>query len=360
MLQRLSDHLLVSPEDVPPTRPDFRVIGTFNPGVVRWRGTTYILIRVVEAPADVPEGHMAFPRWDFPSGGSAPAVDLFATEALDISDHREIFVRETGLVRLPFLSHLRLATSRDGLKVDWIDPEPTVIGAGPLEEYGVEDARITLLEGENRCAITYVTPSRHGVATSLMTTRDFRNFERHGVIFTTENKDVVVFPDRRGGLYGATHRPLSRMPIHKPEIWYAESPDLVHWGGHRVLLSEKRAHFRRIGAGAPPVKLPEGYLEIYHGALATDPQDRVGTYCAAAVLLDLDEPWRIRAACEEPLLVPTSHWERNGYTPNILFPTAAVVEGDRLLLYSGAADERCIVTELRLSDVLASLARWTD
>ena len=47
MLERLASHVMVTPEDVRPSRPDLTVIGTFNPGAVRLDGTTYLLIRVV-------------------------------------------------------------------------------------------------------------------------------------------------------------------------------------------------------------------------------------------------------------------------------------------------------------------------
>ena len=355
MIERLIDRLLIRPEDVRPSRPDFKVIGTFNPGVARWRGTTYLLVRVVEAPADPGEGAMAFPRWDVSADPPELIIDTLAMDQLDTLDHREVIVRSSGLARLPFVSHLRLATSRDGVTVDWIDPKPTILPAHPLEEYGVEDARVTPLEAEGRCAVTFVAPSHHGIVTSLMTTSDFKTFQRHGPIFTTENKDVIVYPDRVGGRYAAMHRPLSRTRLHMPEIWYAESPDLVHWGGHRVLLSERRSRFSRIGGGAPPVRVPEGYLAVYHGVYKADPHERIGTYCAAAALLDPDEPWKVLARSAEPLMVPANDYERHGYTPNVVFPTGAVLDGEHLMVYSGAADQASTVTGLRLSDVMASL-----
>jgi len=355
LIERLSDHLLISPADIPPSRPDLAVIGTFNPGAVRWGDTTYLLVRVVEAPTEQKPGHMAFPRWDFSRGEPELKIDHLAEAEIDTLDHREVVVRSTGLVRLPFISHLRLATSRDGLSVDWIDSEPTVVPADPMEEYGVEDARITPLEDEGRCAITYVAPSRHGIVTCLMTTSDFRTFERRGPIFTTENKDVLIYPDRAGGRYSALHRPLSRTALHKPEIWYAASPDLVHWGGHRVVLSERRSRFSRLGGGAPPVRVPEGYLEIYHGVYKADPHERIGTYCAVAALLDADEPWRVLARSSEPIMVPTAPYELRGYTPNVVFPTGAVLDSERLLVYYGAADEASAMTALRFSDIMNSL-----
>jgi len=355
MMERLLERCLVRPEDVPPSRPDFKVTGTFNPGVVRWQDTTYLLIRVVETVADQAADQLAFPRWDFSGDSPKMQVDILPKDQLNTSDHREVLDTRSGLVRLPFTSHLRLATSSDGVNIDWIDPQPTLLPQHPLEEYGLEDARITALEGEGFCAITYVGPSSHGIVTLLATTRDFKTFDRHGPIFTTENKDVVLFPHRVGGRYAALHRPVSRTSLNPPEIWFALSPDMFHWGGHRVLSVGRGEWTVRLGAGAPPIEVEEGFLEIFHGVHKADPSERVGRYAALAALLDKDEPWRVSARSVEPVLVPTADYERQGFTPNVVFPTGAVVDGERLLVYCGAADQCCSVAAVRLADVMDSL-----
>src|SRR5207247_2981233 len=84
-----------------------------------------------------------------------------------------------------------------------------------VEEFGVEDPRITPLEG--RFYFTYVAVSRHGPASALASTADFRTFERHGIVFCPENKDVVLFPERIGGTYAALHRPVCGTPFTRPE-----------------------------------------------------------------------------------------------------------------------------------------------
>src|SRR5439155_20611952 len=103
----------------------------------------------------------------------------------------------------------------------------------PLEEFGVEDARITWLDGRYR--ITYVAVSRHGAATALASTADFLTFERHGIVFCPENKDVVLFPERIDDEYGALPRPNPATPFCRPGMWVARSTDLIHWGRHDVL-----------------------------------------------------------------------------------------------------------------------------
>ena len=102
-----------------------------------------------------------------------------------------------------------------------------------LEEYGVEDPRITPLYG--RYYFTYVAVSRHGAATALASTTDFCDFSRQGTIFCCENKDVVLFPDWIADAHVAFHRPNPATPFCRPEIWVAWSQDITHWGHHGVL-----------------------------------------------------------------------------------------------------------------------------
>ena len=129
--------------------------------------------------------------------------------------------------RLTFISHLRVFTSRDGRTIDNLNG-PMFLPANEMEEFGLEDPRITRIG--DRYYITYVAVSRHGPATALASTTDFKTLDRHGIIFCPENKDVVLLPARVGGEYVALHRPLGNMPFCRPEMWIARSPDLVTLG----------------------------------------------------------------------------------------------------------------------------------
>ena len=135
---------------------------------------------------------------------------------------------------------------------------------------------------DGRYYITYVAVSRHGPATALASTTDFKTFERHGIIFCPENKDVVLLPERVDGKYVALHRPLGDMPFCRPEMWIARSPDLVHWGRTGIFLVEPA--IGRMAASAPVLRrsrLPEGWLEIYHGNRRPEIVGEVGAIAAA-------------------------------------------------------------------------------
>jgi predicted GH43/DUF377 family glycosyl hydrolase len=223
-----------------------------------------------------------------------------------------------------------------------------------LEEFGVEDPRITWLDG--RYYITYVAVSRHGAATALASTADFRDFTRHGVIFCSENKDVVLFPERIGGAHAALHRPNPATPFCRPEMWIARSTDLIHWGHHGVLHGGGADwETGRVGAGTPPVRVNEGWLEIYHGSRHSTRPGEVGKYSTGALLLDPDNPARIVRRTPESIFEPEAVFECEGFVPNVVFPTGIVENEKSFLLYYGAADTCTAVVEFSREDLMATL-----
>lgn len=350
-MKRLFNRCLLRPEDVQPSQEDLRVAGVFNPGVASTPEGVVLLVRVAETPKERRTGFIGLPRWDFES--ARVSVDWVKEDEVVMDDPRVVRIRNSGLVRLTFISHLRIARSRGGREIDSID-EKRFEPATPTEEFGVEDPRITPVE--DRYYITYVAVSRHGAATALASTTDFREFERHGMIFCPENKDMVLFPERIDGRFLALHRPTTATPFSKPEIWLANSPDLIHWGGHEPLLGGGGDwDIGRIGAGAPPIRTAEGWLEIYHGNDRRAGDSGIGKYSAGALLLDLENPRRIRRPLGK-ILTPETDYERRGFVPNVVFPTGIVPTGDTLLIYYGAADTATAVVELKLSEILGASA----
>ena len=345
-IRRLSTTLLLRPEDVPTSRDDFEVVGVFNPGVVRAGGEVVLLVRVAERPRERRPGLTGLPRWDVATGLT---IDWAPNTELEFRDPRVVLIKATGTIRLTFISHLRVIRCGDGRAVREIT-NTTFCPEGELEEYGVEDPRITLLDG--RYYFTYVAVSRHGPATALASTTDFVTFVRHGVIFCPENKDVVLFPERIGGSYVALHRPVCGSPFTRPEMWVARSPDLFHWGQHVPLgVSGGEWQSGRVGAGCPPLRVPEGWLVIYHGNQHPTQLGEVGTYFGGAMLLDANDPARVLRHTTEPFFRPEADFERVGFVPNVVFPTGVVEDGQALLVYYGAADAATAVAGFDRSEL---------
>jgi predicted GH43/DUF377 family glycosyl hydrolase len=235
-------------------------------------------------------------------------------------------------------SHLTIARSKDG-KTDWrIAPTPTLKPSVRYKEerWGLEDPRIVWLEDQKKYAITYVSFSTGGPLVSLVLTKDFQTFTRLGALLPPEDKDASLFPRLINGRFALIHRPIIRGEAH---IWICFSPDLKHWGDHRMLIPVRPGWWdsHRVGLGPPPIETPEGWLVIYHGVRMTSSGS---LYRIGLVLLDLEQPWRVVRRSDDWIFAPQESYERVGDVPGVVFPSGAIVdpEANELRLYYGAAD----------------------
>jgi len=218
-----------------------------------------------------------------------------------------------------------------------------------LEAYGIEDPRIT--EIGDTYYVTYKSVSQNGICTSLATTKDFIHFERRGVVFCPENLDVCIFPEKIGGRYAALHRPVPRF-LGDPSIWLAYSHDLIHWGDHRFVIGTRPGRWDsgRVGGGTVPIRTEKGWLEIYHAATPEN------VYCLGALLLDLEEPYKVIARSDDPIIIPEAPYETDGLMPNVVFTCGALQDDDQLTIYYGAADTVIAAAEVSIKEIIDSLA----
>lgn len=352
MVEKLKFKVLVEPKDVKPSHPDLKVIGVFNPAAARFGNEIRLLARVAETANEERKGYISSPYYDFTGVEPVLKIDWLPVEEKPGRD-----VRKTGgaHMRLAFISHLRLIRlDSTGFNVVHIDEKPTFFPQNQYEEYGAEDPRMTEIEG--RFYFTYVAVSKDaGVVTAMASTADFVNYQRHGIIFCRENKDVVLLPEKVNGKYCAFHRPVGGQKTAPPNMMVAFSPDLIHWGEHRVLLNTRPGYWDadRMGAGAVPLKTDQGYLEIYHGVTVDDPNNPVGIYRAGAALFDLNDPSRCIARSPKPILSPEDPSETEGFVRNVIFPTGAVMDqdGEHVILFSGGADSVCTVMKISMKEV---------
>ena len=132
--------------------------------------------------------------------------------------HNAAVVRYGHEYIMLFRSHLRTGRSIIGLARS---PD----GFRFYEEFGVEDPRVTQIDGEY--IITYSAYSRNGVRIALAKTKDFIQVERVSLITEADYRNVVIFPEKFGGLYARLDRPHSE--IAPWSIWISYSPDLCYW-----------------------------------------------------------------------------------------------------------------------------------
>ncbi|MCK4850923.1 MAG: glycoside hydrolase family 130 protein [Phycisphaerae bacterium] len=347
-MQRYQNNPLVSPSDVKPSRPELKVVCAFNAAAIEHDGQILLLLRIAETAHESPPDYITFPVVEQTDSGPVVALKAIKKNSPDLDDSDPRMIIYHGQPYLTTLSHLRLARSSDGRDFT-VNDTPAMLPQSPIESFGLEDPRITLIDG--RYYITHTAVSSHGIATALAWTTDFKTFNRHGLIFAPEDRDVVIFPEKIDGQYLAFHRPYPKH-IGTPAMWLARSPDLLHWGHHQKLIDVRSDCWDcvRVGAGAVPFRTPRGWLEIYHGA------DKDNRYCLGAVLLDSDDPSRLLARSAQPLLAPEAPYELTGLLGNVVFTCGAITSNpDEILLYYGAADSVTALAVTSVNEILDSL-----
>jgi len=345
LAQRFPENPLLRPGDIRPSRAGMKVECLLNPGVFEFAGKTWLLLRVAERPEQKPG------KTTFPVLGPAGGVEILefdnADPQLNLADPRVISY--AGQDYLTTMSHLRLACSTDGVRFREPAGAAPLFGQGELEGYGIEDCRVVEMAGTYY--LTFTAVSKHGVGVGLRSTRDWNAFHQHGLILPPHNKDCALFGEKIGGRYFAFHRPSSP-ELGGNYIWLAESPDLEHWGNHRCIAHSRPGRWdsARVGAGAAPIRTPHGWLEIYHGATANPTR-----YCLGALLLDLQEPWKVLARSAEPIMEPLAEYEKVGFFGNVVFTNGHLVHGDTVTIYYGASDSVICGARLSVSEILKSL-----
>jgi len=219
-----------------------------------------------------------------------------------------------------------------------IDAKPFMAGSDAkpdslYEQHGIRDPRITSME--DAYYIAYVAEGNHGQRVGLARTTDFRTVERIGYPTQVDVKNGALFPRKINGRYVLLERPSAG-----ESIWLTYSRDLSFWGDYACVMTPRGGFWdsHRIGASAPPIEIDEGWLLIYYGQKDTSagPLVRLGT-----AILDRDDPSKVLARSNIPILSPREKYERIGDVPNVVFSCGALLNGDVLDVYYGASDS-CI------------------
>ncbi len=256
-------------------------------------------------------------------------------------------------------SFFTLAHSGDGLHFE-VEPQPCMLPATEepwktWEQNGIEDPRLTIIDG--KYYIMYTAVSQHGHYIALAETEDFHNYNRIAIVSEPANKDGVLFPEKINGLYARLDRPYG----HEIGcIWVSYSPDLIHWGKSEFVFAPRPRYWDqfRIGASVPPILTDRGWLQIYHGVKMTSagPIYRIGT-----IMLDRDNPAKVLGQCLEPLLSPRRSYERIGDVGNVCFACGAIVEDDgEVKIYYGAADTSICVAMTTMDELIESCFESDD
>ena len=210
------------------------------------------------------------------------------------------------------------------------------------------DPRVTWIE--DRYYVTWCN-GYYGPTIGVGYTHDFQTFHQMENAFLPFNRNGVLFPRRIGGRYAMLNRPSDNGHTPFGDIFYSESPDMQYWGKHRHVLSPGSWSYTKVGAGPIPIETSEGWLIIYHGVLTSC---NGFVYSMGALLLDLDQPWKVIRQAAPYLMAPQTLYERVGDVPNVVFPCAALVDQDtqRMAIYYGAADTVVALAFTRVNDLI--------
>ena len=330
---------IIDRSEIPPSDARYEVIGAFNPAVIRVKDYTYMILRVAERAKQTEKDRFLVPYHDPEKGAGILSIPL--GEDYDFSDVRVI--RRKNEFYLTSLSHFIIGKSRDGVNFDFSE-NVRIFPETSYEEYGIEDARITELDGI--FYVTYTAVNRNGTYVALMTTKDFSVFERKGVLFARDDKDCVIFPEKINGKYFAMHRPDTEENAEL-DIWIAESDDALVWKSEGALVGARLGFTEsaRLGAGAVPMKTEKGYVEVYHSA------DEKNRYFLAAMLLDKTDPSKVLAKSKRPLVYPTESYEKEGFVNEVVFTCGVTDDGDYLNVYYGACDQSVALARIPMSEI---------
>ena len=180
----------------------------------------------------------------------------------------------------------------------------------------------------------------HGPTIGVAWTEDFKTFHQLENAFLPYNRNGVMFPRKINGKFAMLSRPSDNGHTPFGDIYISYSPDMKYWGEHRCVMKvtpfpESAWQCTKIGAGSVPFLTEEGWLMFYHGVITTCNGFR---YSMGAAILDKDHPEKVLYRTRDYLLAPAAPYELQGDVPNVVFPCAALQDGERVAVYYGAAD----------------------
>ena len=233
---------------------------------------------------------------------------------------------------------LFLGYSKDGIHFT-IEEEPIHFvdeKGNKLEDTRYQyDPRVIELEGEYYIVFA---DAYNEVTIGIARTKDFKTFVKLPYPFIPNCRNGSLFPRKINGKYYLLSRPSDNAAAFFGNIFISESKDLEYWGHHSLLLKSGWANWNGVkcGGGPAPIETDEGWLVILHGVLYNVNNY---VYSMGALILDKDNPRKVKYLCKDFLLTPQEDYEINGHTPNVVFPTNVLVgEEGKMAIYYGASD----------------------
>ncbi len=231
------------------------------------------------------------------------------------------------------------------------------------EKYGCEDPRVTKID--NKYYIFYTAISEfpftpEGVKVAVAITSDFKKIEEKHLVTPFNAKAMALFPEKINGKYMVifTINP-DRNPSNIVTVAVDKIEDLwslEFWKNWQKDFEKSKLEIRRINTdhveiGAVPVKTKDGWLLVYAHIRNYFTNERT-IFGIEALLLDINNPQKIIGRTLDPILVPQEEYDMKGQVPDVIFPSGAILEGEDLFIYYGAADTHCAVVSCNINELL--------
>jgi predicted GH43/DUF377 family glycosyl hydrolase len=222
--------------------------------------------------------------------------------------------------------------------------ERVIFPVSKNESRGIEDARFVQFFNDNGEVVYFATYTAFNGITilpQLIETKDFIKFN----ILTlngkaVQNKGMALFPRKIGGRYAM----LSRQDGENNHIMFSDN---IHFWQNSQIIQEPDYpwEFIQIGNCGSPLETDKGWIVLTHGV------GPMRKYCIGAILLDLENPTKIIARLDEPLLAPHEK-EREGYVPNVVYSCGAIIHNDELVIPYAMSDINSGVATVVVNELL--------
>ncbi len=223
--------------------------------------------------------------------------------------------------------------------------EAVLFPMAPSQRQGIEDLRLVSFtedDGTSRYVGTYTAFSGSAIREEILTTHDFTRFAMRPLTGkVADNKGMALFPRKIAGRYAMLGRQDNE------NIWLMYSDDLYRWDeAEKIVTPVHPWEFVQMGNCGSPLEIDEGWLVITHGV------GMVRNYSISACLLDKADPSKLLGRTRLPLLRSDAE-TRDGYVPNVVYSCGTLIDGRRLLLPYGVADNVTHIVTTTVDKILA-------
>lgn len=284
-------------------------------------------------------------------------------------DKKYIVYRAIGnpdLVKAPNLYQSIIAVTEQNKKGQFLKRSKLITPKETWEEYGCEDPRITKIGKSYYIFYTALSSSNLGpdsIKVAVAITDDLKNIKERHLVTPFNAKAMAMFPEKINGYYYAiltanTDQPPAKIAIRQfkniEDLW--DEQEWKDWyrdiDYHVLKLNREESDLTEVGA--PPIKTKDGWLLIYsHIQNYFSEKDRI--FGIEAVLLDIKNPKKIIGRTNFPIMVPDQLYSKYGFISNVSFPTGAILNGNELEIYYGAADTTTAAAKLDINLLLDQL-----